>query len=77
MSAAANVQQLLEYDVPSTFRVPGGAIAVLRDGEVIAKHAWGYANLETREAVKVDTIYPICSISKQYLNSPTPCSSSS
>lgn len=68
MAATADVQQILEQDVPTAFRVPGCAMAVLRDGEVIAKYTWGYANLDTRAPVTPSTIFPICSISKQYVN---------
>lgn len=53
--------------VPSSKRGPGGALAVLKDGEVVHQHTWGYANMETREKIEPDTIFPICSISKQML----------
>lgn len=66
MTATDACQQRLEHDVPSAFRVPGGAAAVIKDGELIAKHSWGYANIDTREPVTTNTIFPICSISKQY-----------
>lgn len=72
MTSTAEVQRILEYDVPAEFRVPGGAAAVLKDGEVVAKHVWGYANLDTRDLMKFSTIFPICSISKQYVNDLVP-----
>jgi D-aminopeptidase len=34
--------------LPRAFSGPGGAIAVLRAGEVLARHAWGFANAERR-----------------------------
>lgn len=68
MPTSADAQRILEQDVPAKFRVPGAAVAVLKDGEVIAKHVWGYANLETRALVTPNTIFPICSISKQYVD---------
>lgn len=58
-------QSILERDVPTKFRVPGGASAIVEKGQLIAKNAWGYANLDTRELVTTDTVFPICSISKQ------------
>lgn len=64
-------QRILEHDVPAAFRVPGGVAAILKDGEVVAKHAWGYANLDTRELMTPDVIFPICSISKQYVSEGT------
>src|SRR5689334_4535550 len=36
--------------LPRTYPGPGGAIAVLRDGAVLARHAWGWANAERRIA---------------------------
>jgi D-aminopeptidase len=45
---------------------PGGAAAVLKDGEVIARHAWGYANAERRTLFTPRTLFRICSISKQF-----------
>merc|ERR1711977_153290 len=57
-------QQILET-TPSQYRGPGGALAVLNDGEVIAQKTWGYANLDKRLPVHSKTLFPICSISKQ------------
>ena len=58
------VQQILET-IASQYRGPGGALAVLNDGEVIAQKTWGYANLDKRIPVHSKTLFPICSISKQ------------
>ena len=38
------------HRIPRAYPGPGGAIAVLRRGEVLARHAWGYANAERRIA---------------------------
>ena len=35
-------------DVPRRHVGPGGAIAVLRAGEVLAEHHWGWADAERR-----------------------------
>lgn len=59
-------QQLVEA-VPTQARGPGGACALLKDGQVIGKHVWGFADLEKRIPMTADTILPICSISKQFV----------
>jgi len=48
------------------FPGPGGACAVLRDGAVLERHAWGWANAERRIAFTPKTLFRICSISKQF-----------
>jgi CubicO group peptidase (beta-lactamase class C family) len=63
-SLAHDAQQILDT-VPSLHRGPGGAVAVLQNGELIAEKTWGYANLDERIPVKPQTLMPICSISKQ------------
>ncbi len=45
---------------------PGGAIAVLRDGETLVRHAWGWANAERRIAFTPRTLFRMCSITKQF-----------
>lgn len=57
-------QRSLE-EVPSKFRCPGGAVAVIREGELAGQHAWGFANIDQRIPMTTQTIFPICSISKQ------------
>lgn len=53
-------------DLATQFKGPGGAVAVLKDGAVIARHAWGFADLEQRLPFAPETLFPICSISKQF-----------
>ena len=53
-------------DLPQRFAGPGGAVAVVKDGVPIVRHAWGFANLETRQPFSNGTVMPICSISKQF-----------
>src|ERR1700722_6148698 len=48
------------------YKGPGGAVAVIRDGQVIVRHAWGYANVTRRVAMTTQTVMPICSITKQF-----------
>jgi D-aminopeptidase len=52
--------------LPSRYIGPGGAVAVLRDGEVLARHAWGWADAERRIPFTPLTMSLICSITKQF-----------
>ncbi|WP_426958420.1 D-aminopeptidase [Muricoccus radiodurans] len=49
-----------------TYPGPGGAVAVLRDGEVLVRHAWGWANAERRILFTPSTLFRMCSITKQF-----------
>ncbi len=53
-------------DLPTRFKGPGGAVAVLKDGEAIARQAWGFADLDRHVPFSSSTLFPICSISKQF-----------
>jgi len=46
-------------------RIPGLAVAVVRDGRIVATEAYGLANLELNVPVTLDTIFPIASLDKQ------------
>jgi D-aminopeptidase len=52
--------------LPHAYPGPGGAIAVLREGEVLVRHAWGFANAERRIPFTPRTLFRICSITKQF-----------
>lgn len=52
--------------LPRQYPGPGGAAAVLRDGEVILRHAWGFANAESRIAFTPHSLFRMCSITKQF-----------
>lgn len=52
--------------LPMRYPGPGGAVAVVKDGVVLVRHAWGAANLERRIAFTPQTLVPICSITKQF-----------
>jgi D-aminopeptidase len=52
--------------LPHTYPGPGGAAAVLRDGQVILRHAWGFANAERRLPFTPRTLFRMCSITKQF-----------
>jgi D-aminopeptidase len=52
--------------LPRAYPGPGGAVAVLRDGAVLARHAWGWANAERRIPFTPRTLFRMCSITKQF-----------
>ena len=52
--------------LPQQFKGPGGAVGVVECGKIVARQAWGYANLATGLAMTTATRMPICSITKQF-----------
>ncbi len=52
--------------LPHRYPGPGGAVAVLRDGEVLDWRAWGWANAERRIPFTRKTLFRFCSITKQF-----------
>jgi D-aminopeptidase len=62
---AARLDHALDR-LPRAYPGPGGAAAVLKDGEVIARHAWGFANAERRIPFTPRTLFRMCSITKQF-----------
>jgi D-aminopeptidase len=52
--------------LPLAYPGPGGAAAVLREGQVVARGAWGWANAEARTEFTSRTLFRICSITKQF-----------
>jgi D-aminopeptidase len=62
---AIRLDRLL-LDLPRNYPGPGGAVAVLRRGEVLVRHAWGFANAERRIPFTPRTLFRICSITKQF-----------
>ena len=52
--------------LPRAYPGPGGAVAVLRAGEVLLRHAWGFANAECRIRFTPATLFRLCSITKQF-----------
>jgi D-alanyl-D-alanine carboxypeptidase len=47
-------------------RLPGIAVAVVKDGKVVKAEAYGLADLESRVPAKVDTVFRIQSVTKQF-----------
>jgi len=52
--------------LPSAYPGPGGAAAVIKNGEVVGRHSWGFANAETRQPFTPQTLFRMCSITKQF-----------
>lgn len=52
--------------LPRAYPGPGGAMAVLKDGQVLLRHAWGWANAERRIPFTPRSLFRICSITKQF-----------
>ncbi|MFC7476613.1 D-aminopeptidase [Dankookia sp. GCM10030260] len=58
--------EALAARLPRAYPGPGGAIAVLKDGAVLLRHAWGFANAERRIPFTPATLFRMCSITKQF-----------
>lgn len=65
MSLTTRLDRVLKA-LPQTYAGPGGAVAVLKDGKTIVRHAWGWANAERRIPFTPQTLFRICSITKQF-----------
>jgi len=52
--------------LPTLYPGPGGAVAVIRNGQILIRHAWGYANAERRIRFTPATLFRMCSITKQF-----------
>src|SRR4051812_1408633 len=48
----------------STRKVPGGALAVMKDGRLVYVNAYGFADREKQVPVKPDSLFRIASVSK-------------
>ena len=48
-------------------QIPGLSVAVIKNGEVIHKSAYGYSVLEHNVESMIETVYEIASITKQFI----------
>ena len=64
-SLSARLDRAIQ-SLPLAYPGPGGAVAVLQEGQVLARHAWGWANAERRIAFTPGTLFRMCSITKQF-----------
>jgi N-acyl-D-amino-acid deacylase len=51
-------------DLMRKYAIPGGAVAVMRDGKLIYARGFGYADVENRTPVQPDALFRIASVSK-------------
>jgi CubicO group peptidase (beta-lactamase class C family) len=51
-------------DFMRKFSIPGGAVAVMRDGRLIYARGFGYADVENKTPVQPDALFRIASVSK-------------
>src|SRR4051812_12324366 len=51
-------------DLMQKYKLPGGAIAVVRDGKLIYARGFGYADVENKTPVQPDALFRIASVSK-------------
>jgi CubicO group peptidase (beta-lactamase class C family) len=51
-------------DVMKKYNLPGGAVALVRDGKLIYARGFGYADVENKTVVQPDALFRIASISK-------------
>jgi D-aminopeptidase len=63
--AMAEINRAID-ELPLRFKGPGGAVAVLKDGAIVARQTWGYGDLARHVPFSPETLFPICSISKQF-----------
>lgn len=66
MPASATALDTVLGALPQRYAGPGGAVAVLKEGQVLATRLWGWADAERRIPFTPQTISLICSISKQF-----------
>src|SRR5260221_13761244 len=64
-SQTTRLDRLLER-LPRAYAGPGGAVAVLKAGEVLVRPAWGWANAERRIAFTPQSLFRMCSVTKQF-----------
>jgi D-alanyl-D-alanine carboxypeptidase len=48
-------------------RIPGLSLAVVRAGKLVKAEGYGLANLEVQAPATADTVYPLASVSKQFV----------
>src|SRR5688500_6613251 len=51
-------------DMMRAYGIPGGAVALVRDGKLIYVRGFGYADLENKTPVQPDALFRIASVSK-------------
>ena len=52
--------------LPYAYPGPGGAAAIVQNGEILARRAWGWADVDARVPFTTGTPFRFCSITKQF-----------
>ena len=53
-------------DFMRKYSIPGGAVAVMRDGKLVYARGFGYADVENKTPVQPDALFRIASVSKTF-----------
>lgn len=48
------------------WRIPAVAVCIVKDGKIVYQQAYGTANMQTKQPVNIQTVFPIASISKTF-----------
>ena len=64
-AAADKVDDIVRKEMAAR-KVQGAVLAVVKDGNVVKKAAYGYANIENNVKTKLDSVFEIGSITKQF-----------
>src|ERR1700676_190765 len=48
------------------FKVPGAAVAIVKDGKIVLSKGYGYRDVARKQPVTGATIFPIASITKSF-----------
>jgi len=51
-------------DLMSTYAIPGGTLAVMKDGRLVHTRGYGYADAQTKERAEPGTLFRLASVSK-------------
>lgn len=73
-TARAQDNQLLHGDSLNRYilnamdkwKIPGAAVYIVKDGEIVLQKAYGYSSLNTRSKVNEQTVFPIASVTKTF-----------
>src|SRR5579871_6820728 len=65
-TSVTNRLERVARTLPLDYPGPGGAVAALRDGEVVLRHTWGWSNAERRIPFTPGSLFRMCSITKQF-----------
>jgi CubicO group peptidase (beta-lactamase class C family) len=62
---SARVDSIVQHEMRLR-RIPGVAVAVVQNGKVVLKKAYGLANLETETPLRTDAVFELASVTKQF-----------